>query len=490
MSEWLGVVFPVPLYVTGEGEPYRPEAVMWFDADTSEVVGYELMRPVEAIEQAATLFHAATRAPLNGEPRTPTRIRVPSLELATALRAGVKGIDVVVEPTPELEDVIGALLEHMAEDDENDEPATLLQPGLVAADVAAFYTAAANVFAARPWDAVPLGSFVGVTCEALGIADGAMFIVGQIGPPCGFSLFRTEDDVVSYAEGMDADERGDTPENLPEHVIFNFGPRDEVAPTVLAEIEQHGFRVAGADAYPRVAVVDPDLVGRPLTQQELAGVTAILEALVQLVAAPELAAAWGGGPSVSVRGPSVELSAPLADLDERIADKAPLQRRAAALLEAMAPTIQDPETLAWASLFTEYAIAAHEALVHELSPTELQTLVFFTVPSDVTCAPEQAGAAIAGLRALLEHAAASPAPARARQLLQALPKDAAAQLQGRLADPTAFGPAKALIMAGAFAGFDMSTEEGVDEFLMTQELIGTEARARARQLVRDARKKS
>lgn len=486
-SEWLGVVFPVPLYVTGEGEPYRPEAVMWFDADNAQVVGYELMRPVEATEQAAKLFREATRAPLNGEPRTPTRIRVPSLELANALRSELQ-LPIVVEPVPELEGVIAALCEHMAEGDEADEPATLLHPGLEPADVAAFFASAAALFETRPWDATPLGSFIGVASEALGIEAGAMFVVGQIGPPRGFSLFSSEDDVVRYAEGMDADERGDTPDDLPDHIIFNFGPRAEVAPTILAEISQHGFAVAGDDAYPSVMAVDPDLVGRPLTQTELRGVTAILDALAQLVGAPELAAAWDGGPAVSVRGPAVVLSAPLPDLAERVRGQAPLQRKAASVLEALVDVVTDPETLAWASLLTEYAIAAHDALVHELSPSELGTLVFTTVPAEVTCAPEQATAVIAALRALLEQAAKSAQPARARQLLQGLPGDAEAQLRGRLGDPTTFGPEKALIMAGSWAGFDMSTDEGIDEFLTTQELIGSEARERARQLLRDRKK--
>jgi hypothetical protein len=259
---------------------------------------------------------------------------------------------------------------------------------------------------------------------------------------------------------------------------------------VLAEIEQHGFRVAGADAYPSGMVVDRDLVGRPLTQAELAGVTAILDALTQLSTVPELAAAWTGGPAVSVRGPSVVLTAPLAELADRIADKGPLQRKAGALLDGLADKVSDPETLAWASMLTEYAIEAHDALVHELSPAELQTIVLVRIPAEVTCAPDQAPVAIAALRALLEHAAQSSEPARARQLLQGLPKDVAAQLEQRLADPTAFGPEKALVMAGTWAGFDMSTEEGVDEFLMTQEIIGDEARERAREMIRDGRKKT
>lgn len=484
-SEWLGVVFPVPLYVTGEGEPYRPEAVMWFDADNAQVVGYELMRPIEALEQAAKLFREATRAPLNGEPRTPSRIRVPSLELADALRSELTGIPIVVEPTPELQGVIAALCEHMAEGDEADEPATLMHPGLTPADVAAFFSSAAALFDKRPWDATPLGSFIGVASEALGIEAGALFVVGQSGPPRGFSLFSSEDDVVRYAEGMDADERGETPEDLPDHIIFNYGLRVEVAPTVLAEISQHGFAVAGDDAYPSVMAVDPDLVGRPLTQTELRGITAILDALAHLVTAPELAAAWEAGPAVSVEGPGVVLSAPLGELAERVRGQAPLQRKGARVLEALIDDVTDPETLAWASLLTEYAIAAHDALVHELSPTELGTLVFTTIPKDVTCAPEQATAVIAALRALLEQAVKSAQPARARQLLQGLPADAEAQLRGRLGDPTAFGPEKALIMAGSWAGFDMSTDEGIDEFLTTQELIGSEARERARQLIKD-----
>ena len=31
--EWVGGVVPMPAYVTGEGEPYRPEVLLWMSAD-------------------------------------------------------------------------------------------------------------------------------------------------------------------------------------------------------------------------------------------------------------------------------------------------------------------------------------------------------------------------------------------------------------------------------------------------------------------------
>jgi hypothetical protein len=487
-SEWLGITFSVPMYITGEGEPYRPEAVMFFDAGTSSVLGYELVHPVDAAAQAATVFRATTKAPLVGAPRAPTRLRVPSSELAEALRAELSDLEIVVAPTPELEGVVAALLHQLtAEEDDGDDKQvlTLLPRGVTADDVSAFFTAASRLYTLEPWNAVPVGGFVGISCRALGIGEGALFVVGQSELPRGFSMFWTHDDVIAYAENMDASERGEEIDAIPQHVIFNYEQRSDYPTPLLDQVEMHGFPVASEDAYPRTMVVDSDVVGRPLTKEELNGLTVVIQALAKLVENPALAGAWDSGETVTARSSAgnvvAEASAPLPELSDRIAELSPLHRRAEAFLEELATTMPDGEPFSWAGVTTSLAMRSLGALVHELSAEQLLELVFVTVPAEIMCEPAQASDVIAGIKALLAHG-------QAHELEKALPADATEKLEQRLGDAAAFGPEKALFMAGTWAGYDMTTEDGITEFLAVQQAVGTQAMNQAREAML-ARKK-
>src|SRR5437762_3109959 len=99
-DEWIGALVTFPSYVTGEGEPYRPTAVMWLEPESGLIVDSELVRPEQALSRAAGLFHLATREPKAGAPRVPQRLRVSDEVLASALRGSLGDVELVVAPTP------------------------------------------------------------------------------------------------------------------------------------------------------------------------------------------------------------------------------------------------------------------------------------------------------------------------------------------------------------------------------------------------------
>jgi hypothetical protein len=114
-----------------------------------------------------------------------------------------------------------------------------------------------------------------------------------MGQSHGFSLFSTVEDAMQFYDAVEAHER-DERVALPSHIMFSFDDRNQVPARLLEEIDDHGWVVANETAYPLPLAVDPDLVTRALTRDELAGVTAIMTALAELVESePEdLAAAW------------------------------------------------------------------------------------------------------------------------------------------------------------------------------------------------------
>ena len=84
--EWVGGIALMPGYVTGEGEPYRPEMLLWLD-DNQMVLGVTTEKPGHLMARASDSLAETLAKPMVGND-TPTRIRVASKELAEVLRAG------------------------------------------------------------------------------------------------------------------------------------------------------------------------------------------------------------------------------------------------------------------------------------------------------------------------------------------------------------------------------------------------------------------
>jgi len=180
-GEWIGALVTFPSYVTGEGEPYRPTAVMWVDSESGAIVDTELVRPEQALARAAGLFLHATREPKSGPPRVPERLRISDDALASALRGSIGDVEVVVAPTPEIDEVVAAMTAHFADPEGRDaESVTFIGPDVTEDDVAAMFAAAARMYRAAPWASIPGDVCIGVSCDLLGLEDGAMVVVGQM----------------------------------------------------------------------------------------------------------------------------------------------------------------------------------------------------------------------------------------------------------------------------------------------------------------------
>src|SRR5690606_41102281 len=110
--EWVGGIVAMPVYVTGEGEPYRPETLFWMSAEGA-VLGHSVGKPGELVELACESLRRTIEQPMFGRPHAPDRVRVASPELAEALRAGQPDLEVVCAPTPEIDAVFAARREQI-----------------------------------------------------------------------------------------------------------------------------------------------------------------------------------------------------------------------------------------------------------------------------------------------------------------------------------------------------------------------------------------
>lgn len=513
-SEWVVGACELSATIAGDaasgGELVQPTAILWVEAASGFVLAIELSRAGEVASDVGRTLIDTLRGPKAGRPPPPARVRVASSELAAALRATIAGdrelatIEVVVGPTPELAPVVASLQERFGP---SQGELSLLGGGATPELVEYFFAATAQLHQVAPWKHAPPDVFWGVQCAALGIEAGALSVVGQMGTSFGFALFRAEGDAVMYLEAIDeAEATGQRPPFVPEHVMLSFDR--EAPPSIIREIEEHRWPTH-RDAIPCAVMVQHDFTARPLTGDELIGLTAVVRALATLVLdeQPALQRAWRGVDSLirsyRIEGPTravdVTLMAPLhlpihdgdlamedyergldddleAGLDDDLGDgldaglddaaRDELKTRTDAMIEHLVDTgALTPELRGWAELLSGAAIDYYGRMLGDVSPAQLADLVFGLVPRKVSCGPEDAPAVIAALRALLEYVAHRDGGEHARVLLGTIPADASQRLARELANPENFGMAKQFVMAGVEAGFDMTSETGVQAFL-------------------------
>lgn len=476
-EEWVGGLVALPSYVTGEGEPYRPIAVMWVDAASHFIVDVTLVHPREALARAAGLFVRATREPKEGPPCLPSRVRVCDSELAAALRGSIGDVEIVVGATPELDEVVTALKEHLS-DQRGGDP-SFVGPGMLSSDVAAMFAAAARMYRVAPWKAFPPDVCIGVSCDILDIVDGAMIVVGQMGEAHGFSLFASMERVTAFFKAIDAHEQGAELQELPEHIMFGYDSCDELPPALVREVAEHGWEIASRNAYPSPTALDADRVGRAVARVEMVGLTAIMTALSDLVETePAVAEAWERDDreltwSRAVESPlgivKVELRMPvLLPLEDSIAateelDDDKLDEYAEAVLDELSrvPGIDDMH-LRCADMLIMQAGHYFGVPLMQMTPHALERLLFEHIPAKVSIEPGVAPFVIEAARHVMTLGAERLDIDAAKKCLAFLAApDLSMRLARALADSGRFSPTKAMIMEGIREGYDLSSERGV-----------------------------
>jgi hypothetical protein len=490
-TEWVGGIVSMPAYVTGEGEPYRPETLFWMGAEGA-VLGHTLGKPGEVVELARESLRSAIEQPMFGRPHAPDRVRVASPELAEALRAGQSEIEVVCGPTPEIDRVFAAMRERMNDDAETEQ--SYLSPDVGPAAIAALFRAAAALFRAKPWKTVPSDqSLFSVSIEKLGVSDAAVSVIGQMGQSLGLILFSGIRDFEAYLEAADAMEHGEEP-TMPPHFALNFERGAELSAALRKEIVSHHWEVADVDAYPWLVALDEDLVARPPTAAEVTIAEAIALALPTVLKEKTLLAAWNGGEPVArtlvvathAGGVEVSLRVPyerepreskppydvLADLLELGQDGDELDAEARRPLEdeLVRRFVAAPEAKALTDIESylfvmDFAADYFNATIATLGPRELREIVFDIIPRKVSIEASAASSIIEENRAFYTFLKREFGLEQADACLRVLGGDAVTKLEAALSDTSKFGMAKSLVMGGREAGFSMDSKEGIEAWM-------------------------
>lgn len=493
--EWIGGTSSTPTWIDHEGGPYRPEGLYWMSAEGA-VLGLTMARPGELLAMAGESLQRTIEAPMFGRPHRPTRLRVASAELAAVLRAEHPGLEVVCAPTPELDAMLALMHEQLSEIGED--AVSYLAPGVTPEAMGAFFEAAAALYRAAPWAVVPGDDgLFSVTVEALGVRDAVLSVIGQLGQSLGLILFANLDDFEAWVRAAGAMERGKRPE-LPRHLVLHYERGAELPPELRWEISEHRWEVAGPSAHPALLLLEQDAVARPAIGTELVLAEAIARALTGLMAEREaLQAAWAGGEPVRrtwpVRTHAGELEVSLCtpypragiELDPRLdllAELAALARQDGEIDHERRHALEDvlvrrfrasPEAR---GLQAPHAcrivmeLAAHHLghTIATLGAPELRTVLFELIPGDEGLEVSAARPIVEGLRGFYRFSKRALGFEAADACLRVLGGSAVKRLEAKLSEradePGLF---ESLLAAGAEAGFDMESREGVEAWLRT-----------------------
>ena len=122
--------------------------------------------------------------------------------------------------------------------------------------------------------------------------------------------------------------------------------------------------------------------------------------------------------------------------------------------------------IGWAHSFLYYSLIYVGSLPHELSVRDVDEVLFQLFPRKVSAEPDSAAEIISELRAFWEFLQREYDLANAGAILKHLDGNAERRLHRELANPNNFGMAKSFFAKGRDAGFDMTTQEGLSEFML------------------------
>jgi hypothetical protein len=188
-------------------------------------------------------------------------------------------IDIVVAPTPELQDLLEEMGASMPGQGEVG-PSYFEDGRISAALVEMLFWAAEQLYRVAPWRGADDSQVLRLDVPALGVEGACLSVIGALGESLGFIIFPSLVAYDRFIGAMDRMDEGRGPRDLGTSMLsLNFDRGADLPPTMRREIAKHGWSVAGADAYPSVQHRDRDGVLRPLTDRDVRIVTACATSL-------------------------------------------------------------------------------------------------------------------------------------------------------------------------------------------------------------------
>jgi hypothetical protein len=251
--EWIGSRYTFPEKVRDGDVIIQPQVIMWLELPSGVLLGSTLINPLNPLTFAETL-EEALRNPAEGLPRRPARIRVPDERTARELRKSAGGIPIIVAPVPEVDAAFAELSEAM----ESREPSYLGDGDISETVVKELFSAAVLLFRAAPWRHVEEYQVLRVDIPHFDIENACLSVIGAGRESAGILLFRSIDDFLAFGLAKVNPNRTGAGGAIVMRSL-SFDRKKTMPPTMIREIEQHRWPIAGAKAYPALLCIDVEM---------------------------------------------------------------------------------------------------------------------------------------------------------------------------------------------------------------------------------------
>ena len=281
---WQADARPMDTTVRTAAGDVQPWLVVVVSRTEGDALAFELTEAAPDADGVWAVLEQAMRTPQAGDPHRPTEVQLPAADWAAGVRDRLAGLGVAVTEADTLEEIdelckalFSGLQGMLSAPD--DSPGLLDMEGMTPALVAGMYDAAAAFHQQAPWKKVGERP---IRIETAAYEGGPWFAVllGQGGMTAGLALYDDLDTILRIQESDAGDEESASETAA---LAITYSAKDEVPPADLAAVAEHGWKVAGEDAYPWVYRMDPGLELRPPEPWELGLMEACLRAIPAFV---------------------------------------------------------------------------------------------------------------------------------------------------------------------------------------------------------------
>ena len=496
--EWVGGILPLPFFVGNTSAQFQPEGIFWID-NYGMVLGSDIHEPGQALQHIVESLRKAITSPEAVRTNVPTRVRVNSQDVADVLETEVPGLDIVCAATPELEAMLRKMRKDFSEGNAGEGPTSYLDGDVPAERVGALFEVAAKLYKFRPWELLP-PDLTDIRCSIrkLGIKDGIVTVIGQMGESFGVIFFPSQVDFDTYmdlaAQGPDGFQT--PPEMQLSMCSLSFEQGAALEPDLRKEIAKNGWVVAANDAYPVVVVSEGPLLARPASLDEWTALEAIVQTLPRfLTPAYAVAEAVHEGRTITknhrakTSAGSIEISYEYPHTPLEIVPEEELMLRLREWINAKESgaegSFEELEVLNW-NLDRAFRASREFGRCSEwdywtflLQPMsdyvgstvatadtgDLREMIFYWLPRKVSVPGTEACTILADCRAFYSYLKRECELPQADACMEELSASKACELEAKLSDSRNFGLVKGLVATGEAAGFDMGTEEGIQAWL-------------------------
>jgi hypothetical protein len=133
--------------------------------------------------------------------------------------------------------------------------------------------------------------------------------------------------------------------------------------------------------------------------------------------------------------------------------------------EGQAVAVQGVE-LGFAGTIVHYLLRYGGVSIPEMTDLQFETVIYQTVPAKVTVEPSEARGMILEARGFCRYLARAHRLENAEECLAIVDGDDAIEaLDAALANPATWGMAKSMMMEGKARGFDLSSKDGIEQWM-------------------------